>query len=587
MNRKMVLVVSLFIVSSLGAIWFGFQTCKLSEQLEKSTTTTGRLRHLVPERFVLSHGVDKQQLSESIANASYPLVRSEGNDKLRIGRIVLLGKEGDSYIGFTTSCAATNQHPWPERDQEQEYNQVLVVRLHNGTNRVFLLPETNLQPERGFAWAKHFNTPVNIETPSKLETINLKIPANIERQRLNITVQKGDHIDFTKVSGEWTIGGLYRMCDAAGYKRMGKSNAKYSPYNRAALVLTQDIDSQTKPIWVYSKDKLASVLIRENGPLYLGINDDTKLSNNKGAIQVEMQIRSSNFQGSLQEVAKIQQFGRNDIVLVAFPISNNGLPDGLPTLGVKSPTETLNNILASSTNIYGEKFFLYCEKCDALNQEVPQKIQEARDEEYYIAFEKGKKEGVAIFITGIIKPLTGIAGNLVREILPGNMSDHLVNAVSGMVSNLIVSSFVDPIWQDKIRPSLASLNPHSAAFLPETLKGNSASSYFFSDFLPRVLASNEVKELIGRTLQLADGTSFDLAGLGSVDIEKAKSLLSGLLKPDSKITLVPYKQDDGANKGHLLIDGQYFNQMLIEDGFAEFDASDKNFPFKQEFQEKM
>lgn len=534
---------------------------------------------LLPGSYVVAHGTDADQLQSSIARATMPIYYSVGEGKVRIGQVVILGKEGGHYVGFTTSCAVTDEHPWPEEIPEPErFNQVIAIKPPGSEGLDFFVrPETTIMPDRGSALTRlmHGSDPAVVTVPARLEKV----------MRTSIALREGDYVELT-AEGNWSVYDSGERCSPAGYRDRSNWYKRHRNMDLGALVVSDG--ERLRP---YLNGGIG-FFAHNNYNFSFQIND-SRPANNSGELRVSIKIRRGVNADLLRRrraggnAVRVRTFGRNDVALVYFPVREDnffGSPGegGVPTLGVTEPTRTVRKMLARSSSAFGQKYFLYCERCDREITRVPERLRAEYKSGRAAGFTIGRQDGIRVIVSSVLKPVVGFVSAYAAGLLPADAPESVSRAVAAFTARLLLDQVLEPVWSDYVRPNWARLSPDLRDVLPPRILVDTD----FDELIPREIDFGEILEIEGATLKLKDGRTFELAGVKLNTDKGGKAFLADALKAATKIMIAPYKKKKGGSiLVHLLADDRYLNQLLIAVGLAKPDPKDKAFPFLNEFME--
>jgi len=590
------IIIGLLVILVIGGGGFGtYQTMNLRNT--KKALTDAIVQHyqhdLIPPDYVVSQGLNVDLIKEMTNRATFPIIYSVGQNQVRLGRVVILGKEArngkDYYVGFTTSCAVTLNHPWPDTiPQEEQYNEVIAIKPPNFEYDYYLKEGSEIK-DKGLALSK-------VVPPLKENLGQLRLSADDKNMWcLNKPIPKGSFVKVA-IEGEWSVSPNMRKCGAEGLSaKDDKTLINYrltSDYPLGCLLgYIPDNKENVKGEYYGPAQLKQGFYMPETSKIYFTINDDDR-GNNSGKIKIDVTYYAGLSKETMEAMSEhhrvsIKTFGRNDVALVYFPVSENNFfgsrkPEQIPSLGLTNPTELVSEIIKKSTHLFGFDFFLYCESCDKQIVDIPDKIKKLEGEwakRVTEAYERGKKEGVTIFIAGLVRPIMGlISGVISQGLLSMGLPESMANVASPILERLTMTMVLDPAWGEYIKPTLADLCPESSAYLPDKLSD-------INELMPRKVSYDEIEKVIADTVFLKNGSEIKLAGIlpmlgKSGNIE---DFLHNILQSASSLMLVPNAVDGKKQSASLIADDKYINQLLVLEGLAKTDDKDKNFPFKDKF----
>jgi len=122
------------------------QKVKENYQKETSNLVAQHYQHnLLPPDYVISEGSNLDLIAEVTAEASMPIFYSIGNAIVKSGVVVILGKEkmedgNDYYVGFTTACAVTLDHPYRyPLSEDAKYNELVMIKPPKSVSECYLI----------------------------------------------------------------------------------------------------------------------------------------------------------------------------------------------------------------------------------------------------------------------------------------------------------------------------------------------------------------------------------------------------------------------------------------------------------------
>ena len=249
-----------------------------------------------------------------------------------------------------------------------------------------------------------------------------------------------------------------------------------------------------------------------------------------------------------QNQVRVERIGENDAALVYFYPSNvkgNFFADGkIKHMGLDNPSAAAKAAVGNATRIFGQQFFLYCERCHLLIQKVPEMIEGA--------YAKGYKTGYAKGLTALPKLILGTIVSLASGGLVDLWSEdraELAQFVKGNLGELLVGEMLLPATREVV-PTLR-------------------------DFIPERTSRHDIDRLVG----MAREGKLSLAGINDHSLNP--TALDDLLRSARDILLMPDARQ-GGRRFHILADGRYINQLLVALGLASPDVHGL-FPFRKEF----
>jgi len=122
------------------------ETLKANYQKERSNLVAQHYQHnLLPPDYVISEGSNLDLIAEVTAEASMPIFYSIGNAIVKSGVVVILGKEkmedgNDYYVGFTTACAVTLDHPYRyPLSEDAKYSELIMIKPPKSVSECYLI----------------------------------------------------------------------------------------------------------------------------------------------------------------------------------------------------------------------------------------------------------------------------------------------------------------------------------------------------------------------------------------------------------------------------------------------------------------
>jgi len=591
--RKNIIIGFLIMLVVAGGGYGIYQTKNLekTERQLVDATLSHYQQDLIPPDYVISQGLNVDLIKEMTTRATFPIIYSVGQKQVRIGRVVILGKETkggkDYYVGFTTSCAVTLNHPWPENlPQEEQYNEVIAIKPPNFAYDYYL-KEGSVIKDKGLALSR-------VAPPFKQDLEPLRLSADDKNMWSYGPINKGTFVKVA-IEGEWSVSPNMRKCGPEGLSaKDDKTLLDYritSDYPLGCLLAyIPNNEGKLKGEYYGPEQLKRGFYMPEESKIYFTINDNDR-SNNSGKINIDVTCYAGLSKEAMEEMKKtnsvsIKTFQRNDVALVYFPVATNNFfgmkPKQVPSLGLVNPTELVDNIINKSTHLFGFNFFLYCENCDREITDVPEKIKKLNEEwakEVQRAYERGKTEGVKIVIAGLVRPIMGlISGVIGSGLMEMGLSESMTSIISPVLERLTMTMVLDPVWSEHIKPSLADLIPEADGYLPDKLSD-------IDEVMPRKISYDEIEKVIEDTVFLKSGIGVKLAGILPIKGKESdlQGFLGNILQSASSLMFVPDKIDGEKHTASLVADDKYINQLLVLEGLAKLDEKDKKFPFKNEF----
>jgi hypothetical protein len=599
MGKKLIMITEGIIIVALVVGVVMIQGCSQSKvkSLEKelAEVTSNHYRHdLLPANYVLSQGINTDQITQMTARATMPIFYSVGESEVRQGRVVILGKDtlADSkeyYVGFTTSCAVTLNHPWPEQlDPDKIYNEIIMINPCDPviTEDYYLKAGTKVNTNKGVA----LNELLSTESAQELKTQVDALPPDGNEMAGFINIPEGSYVKII-AEGQWSIRNSGIKCGPEGEEKEDNSWTIEKDYHPGCLLIYGQDEEEKEPSFITGYKKGGVSFFAHKSKILMRIND-TDVSNNNGHINVTLQygpnLNLNKIKQSQNEI-KIKDFGGNDICLIYFPINPSnyfGLKkaEEIPSLGLSDPTETVDKIVRNSTNVLGQEFCLYCKECSNRIEHIQDDIEKMKAEMTEIAFEayklaledkKGennkikRKEGIRLTLSSLPVPYAALITNLVFSMLPENPPADIRERV-----NSLMTKTLDETWGKYISPGFAHRNPELKPYFTR-----------LTDVVPHDIDLRQIQQVNQQEVLLKDGSIFKMAGISINKGQEVKftELLKGFINNASKLMVVPYKKEGNKILVHLLADDNYLNQLMVMEGVAEPDKKDKDFPFKDEF----
>jgi hypothetical protein len=533
---------------------------------------------LIPESVIIEKCLDKEAISEMIARATLPIVYSistPSQEELqsgyaRSGRVVILGKENNRYVGFTTLCTVSLERPWPITIKpEDKCNEVIIVGDKRTGLEWYKVKKDNnyIRPDMPIAAA--YVTESLIDEPKEY---TLTLNANQDWQSSNIKMNKGDEITVA-VSGKWRTSQKLDYCDPDGYNSKGDYpfSKDTNDFPLGALIGTSDKRSG-EFFYVGNKHTFGSDI--EGESLSFKINErGGVLKDNDGFVTIRVLVKKRNASEKLNDIVLkgkeviIAPIGKHDMALVYFPISEETIfgKKEIYTLGLNNPTEEATKLIEKGDkfNVFGTQFVGYCEQCHQAIQQVQLIIDEEKQKAYKEGYEVGKIEGKKELVSGVVRyAVKGVMWCIslgLSELLPDKEMCEIITPIA----QSIAMDYLDnkwPAWSKKIEQGM----PELRGTLPKSL----------SELLPNIkLAPEDMMTSVSKGI-------YKLAGIEGFDNLQVQKFISSLLKDSQQVTWLPTgKNGAGNEEGHLLVNGQYINQLLVSLGMAKVSKSDKESPF--------
>lgn len=571
--------ISLFVILLIALSVLGFMAYSNQETINdlktanvqlKSEKFTGRSIPLISEEMVLTKTFNEEALANLIAQSTFELIYSIGSDYVRKGKVVILGKEGDYYIGFTTACTLLQDSPWKiDIGSEQKYNEVVIIKNPHGEYEWFQVGKSSIVPEKPVAAVRYLSED---EICGEGRKTTLRVDATKGWQSNDdLNVNELDAI-VANAYGEWNPG--ERMCGPEGLTgwfdpSLGIGGGKTEP--KGSLIAYRQGTKKAGPIVVVGKNRRYFAL--EKGQWKFSICDGDS-SDNSGFVTVNAevipspasQLRKLKQSTNIVEVKRIPD---NDICLILFPInSSNSFSGGdIQSLGLEDPINKVIGIVQKSTNLFGFKFFLYCENCKREIDNVPEKLREA--------YSKGFEEGKQYLAREVTKHVVAIAVSFVTS----GLAD-IDFGLGKRIAHNIFHTVIDKMWESQVKRTIEETIPVTKGLLPEKL----------GDLLPKEFTEQEYTGFEDGHFVFKDGEKISLAGIIPVEDERIKGQIAKFLQPliskAERLLVVPDKESSsGSKSGHVTYDGKYLNQLLVASGLAKVDRRKREFPFYQELME--
>ncbi|MEW6027169.1 MAG: hypothetical protein AB1599_07740, partial [Planctomycetota bacterium] len=198
MKKNIIIAVLVMLVVAGGG--FGtYQTMSLKNT--KKALTDAIVQHyqhdLIPPDYVVSQGLNVELIKEMTNRATFPTIYSVGQNQVRLGRVVILGKEArngkDYYVGFTTSCAVTLNHPWPESvPEEEQFNEIVAIKPPNFDYDYYLKEGSKIN-DKGLALSR-------VVPPLKNDLPSIRLGADDKYCKGYRSIEKGTFVQV-KASG--------------------------------------------------------------------------------------------------------------------------------------------------------------------------------------------------------------------------------------------------------------------------------------------------------------------------------------------------------------------------------------------------
>ncbi len=550
-------------------------------ELEAKLSNRGKETPTFPMSHVVANGVDAQQLAQALIRSTLPIFHSIGEQRVRAGRVTLLGKEGDHYVGFTTSCAVTLNHPWPERvPQSERVNQIVAIKPPGYNYDYYMTEESVIAEDKGVALSKTLSLAKQKEDPI-IATLDAKDPWKVVAQ-----VSEGDYVEV--FADEGSDGAAQSWSVSPNWGKIGPEGHP----TRRDYVLTDKYPSGSILIGHVTKGANQASIVKGYlkggigffasgaGALALSINDSDR-TNNSGSMRVDVRINRGIGKSFLRRIreggdkVRIKTFARNDVALVYFPVNKGNYfgdtkPEAIATLGVSDPSKVVQDLISKATDLFGHKFMLYCERCDEEICRVPEIEEKAYERGFQAGFQQGKEEGVRVFVSSFVRPLIGLATSFLTGGLPvgGGVKKILAKVITRLVGDALEGN----AFADYLRPSLHRLAPELKDVLSSVEEFVS-----LAELTPRALLPSDIKEVGPGEIRLTDGTSLAFAGLKFAK-EGDLAAVAQILKQSSKLLFVPHRKKGGKVAGHFFDGDKYINQVAIAAGYAGVDESEKALP---------
>jgi hypothetical protein len=610
---KKIIIIGLLTLLAFGGIGFGlYQTSNLGKvsgklqetktQLQKSQASLDEAMNLVkseafknqfpliPESVIIEKGLNKEAISEMIARATLPIVysistpqglRSGDYGYARSGRVVIVGKENNRYVGFTTLCTVSLERPWKTTIKpEDKCNEVIIVGdKRTGLEWYKVKKDDNyINPDEPIAAAYAIESLI-----TESERYTLTIHANQGWQLSNIRLNKGDEISVT-ASGQWRTSKDSDYYGADGYGQEGKRDntpsASRKDFPVGALICTSDQKSG-EFFYVGSESTFMSDIAGESLSFKINVSGGVLKGNDNdlGKLELTICVKKRSAPEKLKDIVSkrkeviIEPIGENDMALIYFPADDETIfgKQEIFTLGLDSPSDKIRTAVEKGNKILGYKFVQYCEQCHQTIQRFDQIIGDERKKAYQEGYEVGKIEGKKELVSGVIRSGINCLMNLIScgisELVPDQEVSNLITPiVQSIAMDYLESKW--PKWSEKIEKGIPIAE----------LKGTLPKS--LSELLPNTkLSPDDMMDSISKGI-------YKLAGIEGFDNPQAEKLMSSLLKGSEKISWLPIGNDEnGKKEGSLLIDGQFVNQLLVSLGMAKVSKSDKKLPFLKEMKQ--
>ncbi len=548
---------------------------------------------LIPESVVLEKGINSDAIANMLAKSTYTITYSRGKDKARRGNVVILGKEGDKYVGFTTRCAVSLDRPYPVEDSSdgKSSNELIILGDRSRGYDWYKVQRTTIFPEESVAAVKTdpdlsggtIGYDLNIDAKSS----NFQSGLKGELEGKVLFVNRGEVIGI-EASGEWTVADDVSLlqgalghdwkeykCGSIGTKQKGPEGA---PLGALMMAILDDKTGEIKHKETIGEKKQFE--IPYTGGLYFYINcwkDAHRHNSDSLAVKIwrnkiNSRAQLENIKNSNDEV-EIKPVGEDDIALVYFPINQGNFfgNNQIYSLGLEHPTREAFEAVTNSGEIFGIKFIKYCEHCHQEIQQLPEKLRQAFENGRKIGIEEGKilerKELVGAVVRTSIKFIFDIVSIFTIKYIPPQFQE-----IALAVGQKITASLMEKFWvEEGVREVIEKEFPLLKGTLPDSL----------SDFFPTDVTSGKADEVIDKYTKLA---GIKLGG----DNEMVNKFIKDMLGKAEDMKWIPALGAKDNQEGYLLADGVFVNQLLVSLGMAQVseDKKDnKKSPFLKEMKQ--